>query len=350
MTDRSALIEIDLCNQQIPGEILAYLFKQLSKLNCKNELKILKLDGNKFDREALEQMSDYLKQPHSFKLKYLSLANNREIGDNGFKILGDAIKRRHKKIMKYILTQPQSLQSYQLPFFYLDLSDINLGDSGLSYLLLNLDICHKLNLKRINKNHIDYFEYIQLYLANNYLTENSLRELGNFLRFFQGISVLDISGAKSISALHNDHLFKCLLENYSLTELNMANIPLTSNLQPSLLELLDTNFTLQKFYISIDSQFSDSLRNKVSEKMSRWYQVDYEVAHNIYNLLQDQQFQFIDKEQKSQFYPKWNGTEDEQEDFCQINIYQQKDFIIPLINNYPTAEQKAREEQKKKKE
>lgn len=34
--DRPKLIEIDLSNQQIPGNVLAYLFKELSKLINKN--------------------------------------------------------------------------------------------------------------------------------------------------------------------------------------------------------------------------------------------------------------------------------------------------------------------------
>lgn len=163
-----------------------------------------------------------------------------------------------------------------------------MSDQGLSLIILGFDKCHQLNLKRSdNKEDVEYTEYLQLYLKNNEISENSLRELGNFLKTFQGISVLDISCCNRMNSLYNDYFFRCLWENYSLIELNMANIPLKSDSYQAVLELLENNFTIDKFYISIDNGFSNLLGKKFHEKYTRQYKIDYESAHNVYNLLKN---------------------------------------------------------------
>ncbi|KAL4506022.1 hypothetical protein ABPG72_013783 [Tetrahymena utriculariae] len=285
------LIEIDFSDLCLWSQFITFFFSVMKDDSVSCQLRVLKLDNNDITDEVLLAMLDYFKKPQSFFVTHLSMNRIEDLQQTSFMYIGRIISERHYAIREYIQKQAEHYQGqvdyyqiqaeYQLPFQYLSLNYINMNDTGLSNLVINLEKVHNDNSKR---GIYDYDQYLELHIAHNELSQTSLRSLGNLLEAFQGISVLNISENIKIESVSQEYFFNCLKSNYSLTTLNISRIEINSESFKSLISLLEENFTLQAIQITLTETMVFELSKTKNMNLLKYFMISYnpqQVFENI---------------------------------------------------------------------
>ena len=232
----------------------------------------LSLKNVRFTDDGLERLAIFLNRK-SQKIQRLSLVNNGIEAYNSSQIiqaisesciptlkhidlsqnnLGDAMAIKIIKAIGYTLKNQNSENSQiqnSNPIQFINLSDTGISDST----LLNMQFIYDHYPKNSPR------ELITLDVSNNFLSENGLGCLTNFLKNKRIVKSLNISNSKLLGPDFIDTLLFDLKESTSISEIDYTGNKLEEKCFKKIMNFLLRNMAICEFKISVKRSFLEGI-------------------------------------------------------------------------------------------